>query len=87
MKNTIVCPKCGNEMEYGEIGMDPFYARGVPLLFWAPKKVFDRMFPNCVTAKKKKKEGGMSIRLGNGMINDRTTGYACKSCRCVLLDL
>ncbi len=82
----MICPKCGKEMEYGEIGVDAF-SRGMPTLFWAPKQVFNRLLPGTLTAKKAEAEGGMKIKLGNGALNNRTAGYVCKECKCVLLDL
>ena len=81
----MVCPKCGNEMLLGEIGQSAF-ARGRADLFWAPKEVFNRLLPNTLTTKKAVSEGGVQIKIGTGMIDNRTTGYICKDCKCVLLD-
>lgn len=85
MKKTMICPKCGNEMEIGEIGVDAF-SRGMPILFWAPKEVFNKFIPGFITTKKAVAEGGMAMKIDSGMVHDRTIGYACKACNCVLLN-
>lgn len=33
------CPKCGNEMQFGEIGIDRM-SIGTSLLFWTPKEFY-----------------------------------------------
>ncbi len=79
------CPKCGNEMLIGEIGVSSF-SRGIPELFWAPREVFNRIIPQALTTKKAVSEGGVHIRIGNGLTSNRTIGYVCKECNCVLLE-
>ena len=81
----MLCPKCGNEMEYGNIGISAG-SKGVPRIFWAPTQVFNRMFPNFLTSHKAEKEGGMDIPLGNGLVHPRNSGHICKECRCVLIE-
>jgi len=78
------CPKCGNEMIIGEISVDAF-SRGIPSLYWAEKDFFNKHMAAWVTSKKAVAEGGMKITIGNGMVRERTTAYACKSCNCVLI--
>ncbi len=81
----MICPKCGKEMEYGQIGVSA-YNRGIPIMFWAPKQVFNRIIPNFLTAKKAVKEGGVKIPIGNGLTSSRNAGHICKDCHCVLID-
>lgn len=45
------CPKCGNDMLNGEIGIGSS-SRGMPSIFWAPKDVFNRLIPQALTTKK-----------------------------------
>lgn len=81
----MICPKCGKEMEYGQIGVSA-YNKGMPKIFWAPKQVFNRLIPNMLTVNTAVKEGGMQIPIGNGLTSARNTGYICKDCNCVLID-
>ncbi|MBR1391633.1 MAG: hypothetical protein IJ567_09390 [Lachnospiraceae bacterium] len=81
------CPKCGKEMIAGEMGISANSSIGRSTLFWAPKEVFNRLLPNTLTAKKAVSEGGVQIKIGNGITNNRTAGYICRDCNCVLLDL
>ena len=80
------CPKCGNDMTKGEISVSANTSRGWPVLFWATSDVFNRMFPQLLTAKKAASEGGVQINLGNGWMKPRNVGYICKECKCVLMD-
>ena len=80
------CPKCGNEMSKGEIGVSAA-SRGIPALFWAPTEVINKHIPSLLTIKKVVSEGGVHIKLGNGMTKNRNAGYVCKACNCVLIDL
>lgn len=80
------CPKCGNEMLIGKIGASAL-SRGCPVMFWAPNEVFDTRMAQFLTQKKAVSEGGIEIKIGNGITDDRTLGYACKNCNYVLLDL
>ena len=79
------CPKCGNDMLIGEIGISAF-SKGMPAMFWAPKEVFNRMIPQAITMKKAVSEGGVQIKYGNGLTSNRLAGYICKECKCVLMD-
>ena len=79
------CPKCGNEMIKGKIGLSAF-SKGMPGLYWAPEEVFNRLIPQTITIKKAVSEGGAHIKLGNGLTDNRTNGYICKHCNCVLLE-
>lgn len=79
------CPKCGNEMLMGEIGISAF-SKGMPTLFWAPREVFNRRIAQTLTIKKAVAEGGAHIKIGNGLTSTRTTGYICRACNCVLLE-
>ncbi len=79
------CPKCGNDMLTGEIGISSS-SRGMPSIFWAPREVFNRLIPQALTIKKAVSEGGVHIKIGNGLTSNRTAGYICKECNCVLLD-
>lgn len=45
------CPKCGNEMSKGEIGVSAA-SRGIPALFWAPTEVINKHIPSFLTIKK-----------------------------------
>ena len=80
------CPKCGNDMSKGEIGVSAA-SRGIPALFWAPTEVINKHIPSFLTINKVVSEGGVQIKLGNGMMKNRNTGYVCKACNCVLIDL
>ena len=80
------CPKCQKEMSKGEIGVSAA-SRGIPSLFWAPTEVINKHIPSFLTIKKVVSEGGVQIKLVNGLTKKRNTGYVCKSCNCVLLDL
>lgn len=79
------CPKCGNEMLIGKMGVSAF-SRGMPDLFWAPGDVFNRLIPQSITTNKAVSEGGVHIKFGNGITSNRTVGYICKECNCVLLE-
>ena len=81
----MICPKCGNEMIYGKIGVSAG-SRGYPTMFWAPEDVFNKHMPQFLTLKKVQAYGGLPIKLGNGFTSNRTTGYACNNCNCVVLD-
>lgn len=80
----MICPKCGNEMSIGEIGIDSF-SKGVPTLFFAKKDFFRKH--TWLTRKKAVAEGGMIIPIGNGFYKKRNTTYACRDCNMVLIDL
>lgn len=80
----MLCPKCNIEMIKGEIGVDAF-SRGVPALYWAQDEFFNTHVANFVTANKAVSEGGIKIKLGNGLTSNRTTAYACKECNCIVL--
>ncbi len=81
------CPKCGKEMIYGKIGVSVI-SKGVPKnMFWAPEEVYNKHMAQALTLKKALAEGGIQIKIGNGITSNRTAGYACKDCNCVLLDL
>lgn len=76
------CPKCEEEMISGEL----FNPAGRGGLFWAPTEYFNSKIGNFFTFKGAKKEGGISIPIRGGVINNRTKGYACKECKFVLID-
>ena len=80
------CPKCGKEMLRGKIGVSAA-SKGYPAtMFWAPNEVFNKHIAQFLTLKKVLSEGGLHIKIGNGLTSNRTSGYACKDCNCVLLD-
>ncbi len=80
------CPKCGKEMIYGKIGISAG-SKGFPAsMFWAPDEVFNKPASQFMTLKKVLAGGGMQIKIGNGLTSNRTVGYACKDCNCVLFD-
>ena len=80
------CPKCGKEMIYGKIVISAG-SKGLPSsMFWAPDEVFNKHASQFLTLKKVMAEGGMQIKIGNGLTSNRTAGYACKDCNCVLFD-
>lgn len=81
------CPKCGNEMLVGAIGVDALSKGYRAKMFWAPSEVFGRHMAQLLTTKKAVSEGGVKISIGNGLTKNRTPGYACKDCNYVLLDL
>lgn len=78
------CPKCGKEMQIGEMAAN---ARG-ERCFWAPKSFFNKHVLNPTTHFKKtiEKEGGLVVDIHNRVVANPTVGYACKECRVVLID-
>ncbi len=73
-------------MIYGKIGISAG-SKGLPSsMFWAPDEVFNKHASQFLTLKKVMAEGGMQIKIGNGLTSNRTAGYACKDCNCVLFD-
>lgn len=77
------CPKCGAEMTIGELAN--INTRGK--LFWAPEHYFKNKILNWYTKKDVLKNGGVVISFGNGITNNRTKGYLCSQCHCLLMNL
>ena len=76
------CPKCSQEMHLGEIA----YTYGKGCLLWAPREYLDQTVCNMFTKKSLIAAGGFMIPLGDGLLRDRTKGYACQQCNFVLID-
>lgn len=75
------CPKCGEEMVAGEIA----YINAKGRLFWAPESYFKKKISNWYTKRNVLKNDGMVIPIGNGFTSNRTKGYVCRKCDCVLM--
>ena len=77
------CPKCGIDMESGEIAS----GRGDESLYWAPNAFFDKHWlnPYCHTAKTIQEEGGVIIRT-NSRLHKASVCYGCRKCKVVVVD-
>lgn len=77
------CPKCGKEMQIGEIAS----CRGDSKLFWLPKTFTEKHWFNTYShsAEKIESEGGMIIK-GNCKIKTVTPSYGCTDCKLIVVD-
>ncbi|MDD6320693.1 MAG: hypothetical protein PUA63_07510 [Oscillospiraceae bacterium] len=50
------------------------------------KNFIQKHIANFLSRKKAIQEGGMEIPVENGVLHNRTQGYACKDCNFVLID-
>ena len=77
------CPKCGMQMEHGEIAS----GRGDVWAYWAPKSFLDKHWfnPYCHTKKTVQDEGGIVIKMNN-KLNTPAVAYGCKECNLIIVD-
>ena len=77
------CPKCGMQMEPGEIAS----GRGDVWVYWAPKSFFDKHWFNsyCHTKKTVQDEGGIVIKM-NDKLQTPAVAYGCKECNLIIVD-
>ena len=77
----MLCPKCGKEMQSGELG--PSRTRWV---YWARDEFFRGKILSFMTKRNAVKKGAMIIPVRNGMFDHRTKAWACEDCKYVLVD-
>lgn len=77
------CPKCGKQMEPGEIAS----GRGDAWAYWAPKSFLDKHWFNsyCHTKKTVQDEGGIVIKMNN-KLHTPAVAYGCKECNLIIVD-
>ena len=77
------CPKCGTQMEAGEIAN----SRGDMWAYWVPKAFLDKHWFNvyCHTKKTVQDEGGIVIKTNN-RLHTPAVAYGCKACNLVIVD-
>ena len=77
------CPKCGKQMEPGEIAS----GRGDTWVYWAPTDFLDKhwFISYCHKKKTVQDEGGMIINT-NSKLHHVAVAYACRDCKMVIVD-
>ena len=77
------CPKCGMQMEPGEIAS----GRGDTWAYWAPKSFLDKHWFNSYSHTKKtvQDEGGIVIKMNN-KLHTPAVAYGCKECNLIVVD-
>lgn len=77
------CPKCGKEMEKGEIAD----SRGDTACYWAPDAFFKKHWlnPYCHLRKTVTSGGGLLIRM-NSRLGAVSAAYGCVSCGIVVAE-
>lgn len=83
-ENTMNCPKCGKEMEKGEVSQ-LFYSRYGEKLFWAPEDFFNK--GRIATRGAVKKAGGKIFPIGRTIFDDIKCAWYCKECELVVMDV
>ncbi len=79
----MICPKCGKEMQLGEMSS----GRGDLWLYWAPKAFFEKHWINTYSHRKKtiEQEDGIIIRTNN-KLQKVNVAYGCKDCKMIVVD-
>ena len=81
--HKMKCPKCGIQMEPGEIAG----GRGDAWVYWAPKSFLDKHWFNsyCHTKKAVQDEGGIIIKMNN-KLRTPAVAYGCRECNLIIVD-
>ncbi len=77
----MLCPKCGKEMQGGELGPS---SKG--FVYWARDEFFRNKVLGFMTKRRAIKNGAIIIPVRNGMFDHRTKAWACEECKYVLID-